>query len=131
MNFVQKLIDDTKNGMWNYDWKYNDGSKIYTFNKPKHFLGGLNFMASIENKDKEIIFPNGVALETEQIKELEEAVIFSLEATVDDSMKRYIAGKEITQEEEDAQAEKDALKKSADVKTTEPKVKPKESVAKK
>lgn len=125
MSFVQKLIDDTKNGMWNYDWKYNDGSKIYTFNKPKHFLSGLNFVASIENKGKEIIFPNGVALETEQIKELEEAVIFSLEATVDDSMKRYIAGKEVTQEEEAAQSEKDALKKSAESKneTTKTQVK--------
>jgi hypothetical protein len=114
MSFTQKLIDDTKKGDWNYYWKYSDGSGTYTLNKPKHYLSGLNF--TTREKSKELIFPNGFALETEQLGELEEAVRKSLEDTVDEIVKLYLVGKELTPEAEAAQAEQEALKKTAELK---------------
>jgi hypothetical protein len=123
MSFVQKLIDDTRNGDWNYCWKYSDGSGTYTLNKQKHYLSGLNF--TTREKSKELIFPNGYALESEQLGELESAVLFSLEATVDDSVKLYLAGKEITQEQQDLKDEQEAAKpKPVDAKKETPKAQP-------
>jgi hypothetical protein len=125
MSFVQKLIDDTRNGDWNYCWKYSDGSGTYTLNKQKHYLSGLNF--TTREKSKELIFPNGFALESEQLGELESAVLFSLEATVDDSVELYLTGKEITQEQQDLKDEQEAAKP----KPVDSKVKPKEAITKK
>jgi len=120
MSFVQKLIDDTKNGDWDYCWKYSDGSGTYTLNKQKHYLSGLNF--TTREKSKELIFPNGYALESEQLGDLESAVLFSLEATVDDSVKLYLAGKEITQEQQDLKDEQESAKpKTAESKKETPK----------
>jgi len=123
MSFVQKLIDDTKNGDWDYCWKYSDGSGTYTLNKQKHYLSGLNF--TTREKSKELIFPNGYALESEQLGDLESAVLFSLEATVDDSVKLYLAGKEITQEQQDLKDEQESAKpKTAESKKETPKAPP-------
>jgi hypothetical protein len=92
-------------------------------NKQKHYLSGLNF--TTREKSKELIFPNGFALESEQLGELESAVLFSLEATVDDSVKLYLAGKEITQEQQDLKDEQEAAKpKPVDAKKETPKAPP-------
>jgi hypothetical protein len=119
MNFVQKLIDDTNNGDWDFVWKYNDGSKTYTFNKTKHYLSGLNF--SLENNNPLIIFPNGYGLKTDLLSELESAVLQSLERTVDTSIEMYMSGKELTPEEEVAQAEQEKNKTTKEKDITPPK----------
>ena len=90
MNFVQKLIDDTNNGDWDFYWKYNEGSNTFSLNKPKHYLTGLNFTTT--DKNKTIIFPNGSGLDTEQLSELETAVRSSLLSTMNQSIKMYLAG---------------------------------------
>jgi len=126
MKFVQKLIDDTNNGDWDFKWKYSDGSQTYTFNQPKHYLSGLNF-SLLANK-KLLIFPNGYGLETNLLENLKKAIDLSLERTVDESMRLYVEGKEMTQEQEDLAAEQEAMKaankpeekpESADKKKTE------------
>jgi len=108
MKFVQKLIDDTDNGDWDFKWKYSDGSETYTFNQPKHYLSGLNF-SLLANK-KLLVFPNGYGLETNLLENLKKAIDVSLERTVDESMRLYVEGKEMTQEQEDLAAEQEALK---------------------
>jgi len=108
MKFVQKLIDDTNNGDWDFKWKYSDGSQTYTFNQPKHYLSGLNF--SLTANKKLLIFPNGYGLETTLLENLKKAIDVSLERTVDESMRLYVEGKEMTQEQEDLAAEQEALK---------------------
>jgi hypothetical protein len=110
MNFVQKLIDDTNNGDWDFFWKYNEGSDTFTLNKPKHYLSGLNFTTS--NKIKSIVFPNGSELFTTKLDELEGAVRASLLSTMNQSMNMYLAGKELTPEEEATQAEQEKNKSS-------------------
>lgn len=110
MNFVQKLIDDTNNGDWDFFWKYNEGSDTFTLNKSKHYLSGLNFTTA--NKSKGIVFPNGSELFTEKLDELEGAVRASLLSTMSQSMDMYLAGKELTPEEESAQAEQEKNKSS-------------------
>jgi len=108
MKFVQKLIDDTNKGDWDFKWKYSDGSQTYTFNQPKHYLSGLNF--SLTANKKLLIFPNGYGLETPLLKNLKEAIDVSLERTVDESMRLYVEGKEMTQEQEDLATEQEAAK---------------------
>ena len=108
MKFVQKLIDDTNKGDWDFKWKYSDGSQTYTFNQPKHYLSGLNF-SLLANK-KLLIFPNGYGLETNLLENLKKVIDVSLERTVDESMRLYVEGKEMTQEQEDLAAEQEAAK---------------------
>ena len=108
MKFVQKLIDDTNKGDWDFKWKYSDGSQTYTFNQPKHYLSGLNFSLMVNKKL--LIFPNGYGLETNLLENLKKAIDASLERTVDESMRLYVAGKEMTQEQEDLAAEQEVLK---------------------
>ena len=101
MNFIQKLIQDTNNGMWDYYWKYSEGSDSYTFNKVKHYLTGLTFSLI---KDKTlIIFPNGYGMRysEELMKQLRDTIDISLERTVDDSIKTYISGQELTSQQQD------------------------------
>jgi len=108
VKFVQKLIDDTNKGDWDFKWKYSDGSQTYTFNQPKHYLSGLNFSLMVNKKL--LIFPNGYGLETNLLENLKKAIDASLERTVDESMRLYVAGKEMTQEQEDLAAEQEVLK---------------------
>lgn len=114
MGFVQKLIEDTNNGDWDFYWKYNEGSDIYTLNKPKHYLSGLNFTTA--NKNKYIIFPNGAGLDSESLGELEIAVRSSLLGTMNQMIEMYLAGKELTPDAEEALAEQEK-NKNAEPKT--------------
>jgi len=75
-----------------------------------------------------LIFPNGYGLETNLLENLKKAIDLSLERTVDESMRLYVEGKEMTQEQEDLAAEQEAMKaankpeekpESADKKKTE------------
>jgi len=117
MNFIQKLIQDTDNGDWDFMWKYNAGT--YTLNKPKHYLSGLNF--TTREKKKFIVFPNGSELTAKPAKMLEElknSVRESLIRTMDISIRLYMNEKEMTPEEESTQAEEETNK------NVEPKEKP-------
>jgi hypothetical protein len=99
MNFIQKLTEDTLNGDWDFRWKYNDGSKTYTFNVPKHYLTGMNF--SIEKDADMIILPNGFGLiySKESLIALKNAVDASLENTADKSTEMYLSNEGVTEEE--------------------------------
>jgi hypothetical protein len=110
MNFTQKLIDDTKNGTWDFYWKLNEGTKTYSFTKPKHFLSGLNF--SLEKDKSLIVFPNGYGLKTGLLSLLEEAVLESMERTVDTSIQMYVSGEELTPDQEAEQEAQDENKQS-------------------
>jgi hypothetical protein len=115
MNFVQKLTEDTKNGMWDFAWKYNDGSQNYTFNKDKHILRGMNFSLT----EPMMIFPNGYVIyyKEDLMKNLAKEIDVSLERTIDESIVRYMVGNPLSPEQEEVAAEQEANK------STEPKVK--------
>jgi len=100
MNFIQKLTQDTLNGDWDFKWKYNDGSKTYTFNVPKHYLTGMNF--SLEKDPDMVILPNGYGLiyDKNALKALKDAVDVSLENTADKSVEMYLAGETMTEEQQ-------------------------------
>jgi hypothetical protein len=123
MNFVEKLIEDTYNGDWDFFWKYSDGSKTYTINKAKHYLSGLNF--SFENDKKLIIFPNGYGLTTELLEELRDSVDNSLERTVDKSIEMYLGEKELPVDPDDVLPEPEPTSQvNIDGKSLKPKRKP-------
>jgi len=108
MNFIQKLTQDTLNGDWDFKWKYNDGSKTYTFNVPKHYLTGMNF--SLEKDPDMVILPNGYGLiyDKNALKALKDAVDVSLENTADKSIEMYLAGETMTEEQQASKEEDEA-----------------------
>ncbi|WP_297419369.1 hypothetical protein [Clostridium sp.] len=91
MNFVEKLISDTKNKKLDYVWKYNDGAKTYSYNfAPKDPMNG---MIIFQSKNNLIIFPNGFGLKCDrnQLDILVEEINKSLTRTVSDIIKNYIS----------------------------------------
>jgi hypothetical protein len=120
MNFIQKLIKDTTKGDWDGNWKYAGDS--YSLQKQKHYLSGLNFSPI---KFPVIIFPNGFAVEYDKasLESLKKAVDESLERTVDEFIKLYLAGKEMTPEQEQLEKETEAKKQQSQ--TEKPKAKEK------
>jgi len=122
MNFVQKLIDDTNNGDWDFYWKYNEGSNTFTLNKPKHYLTGLNFTTT--DKNKTIIFPNGSGLDTEHLKELETAARSSILNTMSQSIEMYLAGEELAPDVQATLADQETSKVSKPESKTKPIEKP-------
>ena len=95
MNFVQKLIDDTKAGSWDFCWNFNIGSQSYALIKTKYYLSGLNFTTA--NKNKNIIFPNGSSLESELLGELETAVRESIMNTAIKMVDMYLSEKDLAE----------------------------------
>ena len=85
--FLQKLIKNTENSLLDFVWKYNGGTKKYTFVIPKHYLNGMNFLENV------ITFPNGVEVvfDKSEMTELKKSVDISLDRTVKTSMQQYIA----------------------------------------
>lgn len=114
MSFIQKLIDDTNNGDWDFYWKYNEGSDTFTLNKPKHYLAGLNFTTA--NKSKSVIFPNGSELFTDKLSDLETAVRASLLSTMNQSIEMYLVNKELTLDQETILAEQESKKNAVESK---------------
>ena len=106
MDFVQKLTEDTMRGDWDFCWKYSDGATSYKFSKPKHYLSDMNF--SIEKDAEAIVFPNGyvITYPKEELVQLRDAVNISMERTVDECIALYLAGKEMTAEQEKLENEK-------------------------
>jgi hypothetical protein len=106
MDFIEKLIVDTYKGDWDFFWKYSDGASTYSITKPKHYLSGLNF--SLDKDETLITFPNGYGLmcPKEQLRQLRDEINLSLERTVDECIQLYLAGKEMTAEQEKAESEK-------------------------
>lgn len=120
MNFVEKLTKDTEKGDWDYCWKYSDGAMSYTFNKPKHYLSGLNFSL---NDLRTMVFPNGFVIyyDIGLMDNLSEAIDISLARTVDEMVNLYMAGEELTPEQEAAQAEQEKEKKKKTIASPKPK----------
>ena len=89
MNFIDKLIDDTKNGALDEVWHYSDINK-YKFVKKKHPLNGLNFAKA----SGQIIFPNGFGLNIDIPKqdELINAINTSITKSAYQIMKDYSSG---------------------------------------
>jgi hypothetical protein len=97
MGFIGKLTEDTANGLWNFTWKYNEGSNTYTFVVPKHYLNGMKFSITKNEKGKfldfyNLILPNGFGLSYSKdvMLQLEKAVLASIEETVRISLGYYM-----------------------------------------
>lgn len=92
MTFLEKFTKDTMDGMWDAEWGYKDGSKIFSFTKPKHYLSGLTL--GFNSKDSEIIFPNGYSIicKKEELSKLIDAILVALERRVDKCTQDYLAG---------------------------------------
>jgi len=105
-------------GKWNFSWKYNDGSKTYTFNVLRHYLTGMNF--SLEKDPTMLILPNGFGLiyDKESLLALKNAVDISLENTADECIEMYLSGEEVT-EEESADNESDYSEQAIEKETKE------------
>ena len=89
MDFLEKLINDTKEGKLDYVWHYNS-SKTYTYKKAKDPLTGLSIDATQQSNT--IIFPNGfaVAFNQNDLNILLEEIGKSLERTAKDMMNGYL-----------------------------------------
>ena len=87
--FLQKLKENSQNGSLDFVWKYNDGTKKYTFVIPKHYLNGmsLDFSGGIIN------FPNGAAIvfDESEMSELKKVLDISIDRTVQTSMTQYVS----------------------------------------
>ena len=91
MKFVQKLIQDTKDGKFDFSWYFSNPDK-YTFKQTKHPLSDMNFNLS-DSKDS-IIFPNGLSLQStkEEMSILREEVVRAMNRAVDALIKDFVSG---------------------------------------
>jgi hypothetical protein len=82
MRFIEKLIQDTKNGNLDFAWKYSDGSKTYTYSIPKDPMNGMSLDA--KRASNTIIFSNGfgVNFNRKDLNILLDEIDISLERTV-------------------------------------------------
>jgi hypothetical protein len=92
--FMDKLISDTKNGEWDNGFSVNAAGNLFTFTAPKQILTKANFSLDKNKKGKEIgsgvfVFPNGYGIWFENLSELKDAVLESLQRTVVDQMAEY------------------------------------------
>lgn len=90
MRFIEKLIQDTKNGDLNFVWKYNEGSKTYTYSLPKDPMNGMSLDA--KRVSNTIIFPNGfgVNFNRKDLDVLLDEIDISLQRTVTTIIHDYI-----------------------------------------
>jgi hypothetical protein len=120
MNFIEKLIEETTNGNLDFSWKYNDGSKMYTFKIPKHPLNETSF--SLVKDPELIVLPNGCGIDYSKdlLRKLRDAVDQSIIRTADTIMADYVSGEIDKQLEEDKKKEED--KKENNINESEVKV---------
>lgn len=92
MKFIQKLIQNTKDGNLDFIWNYTDGSKKYTYKLMKDPLNGLNF--SSDASDNLLIFPNGFGLECQRsdLDILINEINLAMERAVDSISNDYQVG---------------------------------------
>lgn len=91
MNFLEKLISDTKNGGLDFVWKYTEGGDgSYTFVIPKHYLNGMK-ISTLDKKSGIVIFPNGYmwTYHREIINKLINVIEESMERTTNISANQY------------------------------------------
>jgi hypothetical protein len=88
MNFLNKLIEDTKKGDLDFIWKFNEPDK-YTFFAPKDPMNGMNFDLS---KEPIIIFPNGFGLlcNKDQLNVLKNEIRLAIERAAIKIMNQYV-----------------------------------------
>jgi len=88
MNFLNKLIEDTKKGDLDFIWKFNEPDK-YTFFAPKDPMNGMNFDLS---KELIIIFPNGFGLlcNKDQLNVLKNEIRLAIERAAIKIMNQYV-----------------------------------------
>lgn len=92
--FLNKLIQDTKSGQWDGAWAVNSNGSIYTFIAPKQILTKSNFSLDVDGKGRELnsgtfVFANGYGVIFENLIELRDVVLESLERTVVQDMRDY------------------------------------------
>lgn len=92
--FLEKLIQDTQSGVWDNGWGVNSAGNMYTFTAPKQILTKANFTLDADNKGKELssgcfVFPNGYGIIFDNLAQLRDVVLESLERSVVSDMKKY------------------------------------------
>ncbi len=92
--FLNKLIRDTNDGLWDGVWSVNSAGNIYSFVAKKEILTNSTFTLDLDNKGKELnsgifIFSNGYGITIENLIGLRDIVLKSLERTVITKMKLY------------------------------------------
>jgi hypothetical protein len=91
MKFIEKLIEDTRNGKLDFVWKYNDGAKTYSYVKAKDPMNSMFIDAN--RKTTSIIFSNGVEVtnyDRNQLNMLLDEIVISQKRTVDTIISNYI-----------------------------------------
>ncbi len=92
--FLDKLIKDVRQGLWDGGFSVNSNGTMYMFIAPKQILTKSNFSLDIDGKGKELdsgvfVFSNGYGVSFENLVELRDVVLESLERTVVQDMKNY------------------------------------------
>ncbi len=92
--FLSKLIQDVRDGLWDGGFSVNSNGTIYTFTAPKQILTKSNFSLDVDGKGKELdsgvfVFSNGYGVSFENLVELRDEVLISLERTVVRDMHNY------------------------------------------
>ncbi len=92
--FLSKLIQDVRDGLWDGGFSVNSNGSLYTFVSPKQILTKSSFSLDIDGKGKELnsgvfVFSNGYGVSFENLVELRDEVLISLERTVVQDMHDY------------------------------------------
>ena len=94
MNFIEKLIQETKSGKFDFIWQYVGSS--YKFDFPKHPMSRMNFVL-VNNKKSNVelmVFPNGGGINFDKssmqllASEIDRAILRANDVIVSD----YISG---------------------------------------
>ena len=127
MSFIDKLIEETQQGLLDYVWEFYSNSR-FKYNEEKHPLKDLNFsLSDIVTKEKikdsgkveivpdetkaEIVFPNGAGMivDRPKLEILNDECTKAIFRAMDDIASRYANGtiqKEIAQAKAKAEADK-------------------------
>jgi hypothetical protein len=123
MNFVEKLIEETKNGNLDFVWKYSNAN--YKFSYPKHPMNDMFFTYIEDEKrfakltDITMVFPNGAGIrfDKNQIKALALEVDMALLRANDVIVNDYLSGaidKEVAQVTAEAQTKTEKVPKTTE-----------------
>jgi len=117
MKFIEKLIQETKNGQLDFVWKYSGSNYVFSF--PKHPMNGMNFVLIYDKKSniELMIFPNGGGIGFDKSSmhlladEIDQAILRANDVIVND----YISGT-IEKEMTEVAKKEEKIKKESKVK---------------
>ncbi len=89
MKFIEKLTQDTRNGKFDFAWRFSSPDK-YTFKQEKHPLSEMNF--NLSDSSDTIIFPNGMSLRSskEAMSTLKDEVIKAMNRSIDSIISAFV-----------------------------------------